>query len=206
MTNEAPMVFVVDDDAAVRSSLGRLLRAAGYEVEAFASGADFVKRDAPDAPSCAVLDLAMPGMDGLELQDWLAAQHWLVSVVFLTGHGDIPSSVRAIRKGAIDFLTKPVDEDCLLAAIDAAMIDQHLSDSNRSRLESVRQRFAELSDRESEVMRHVVDGKLNKQIAAQLGISEKTVKAHRAKVMQKTGARSVAELVQLFIAADLEAL
>jgi len=206
MTGETTMVFVVDDDASVRKSLERLLRGAGYTVETFASAAEFKDRDAPDTPSCAVLDLAMPETDGLELQDWLSEQYWLVGVVFLTGHGDIPSSVRAMRNGAVDFLTKPVDEDCLLAAIDAAMIDQYLSDESRNKLEDVRHRFTELSSRESEVMRLVVEGKLNKQIAAALNISEKTVKAHRARVMQKTRARSVAELVQLFIAADFEDL
>ncbi|MGI9342219.1 MAG: response regulator transcription factor [Gammaproteobacteria bacterium] len=203
MTNDSTTVFVVDDDASVRRSLQRLLRGAGYAVEVFSSAADFLRREAPNAPSCAVLDVAMPEMGGLELQERLADQRWRVGIVFLTGHGDIPSSVRAMRNGAIDFLTKPVDEDCLLAAIDAALIDQHLSADNRSELEQTRQRFADLSTRESEVMRLVVEGKLNKQIAGELGISEKTVKAHRAKVMHKTNTRSVAELVQLYIAADL---
>lgn len=202
MTNDSAMVFVVDDDQGVRKSLERLLRGAGYPVETFASAADFMRRDPPDQPACAVLDLAMPTMNGLELQEWLGQQDWLLGIVFLTGHGDIAASVRAMRAGAVDFLTKPVDEDCLLAAIDAALIDQHLSETNRAEIEKVRSRFDGLSAREDEVMRLVVEGRMNKQIAATLGISEKTVKAHRAKVMQKTGARSVAELVQLYIAAD----
>lgn len=202
MTSESAMVFVVDDDDGVRKSLERLLRGAGYPVETFASAADFMRREPPDKPGCAVLDLAMPAISGLELQQWLRTQDWLLGIVFLTGHGDIASSVSAMRAGAVDFLTKPVDEDCLLAAIDAALIDQHLSHRNRAEIDEVRARFARLSKSEDEVMRRVVEGKLNKQIAATLGISEKTVKAHRAKVMQKTGARSVAELVQLFIAAD----
>ncbi|MFW2404852.1 MAG: response regulator transcription factor [Gammaproteobacteria bacterium] len=204
MTDPQPMVYVVDDDASVRKSLQRLLNGAGYTVEAFASAAEFLSAESPSAPSCAVLDLAMPGMDGLELQARLAEQELLLGIVFLTGHGDVPASVKAIKRGAVDFLIKPVDEDCLLAAIDAALVDQHLLEQDRDRAHRIRDRFADLTGREREVMELVVVGLLNKQIAGELGISEKTVKAHRSQVMRKTKARSLAELVQLHIAANLD--
>ncbi|MBT8442157.1 MAG: response regulator [Gammaproteobacteria bacterium] len=204
MSEQQAMVCVVDDDASVRKALRRLLTGAGYTVETYASAAEFLASEPSAGPSCAVLDLAMPGMDGLELQERLAERDLLLGIVFLTGHGDIPASVRAMKHGAVDFLTKPVDEDDLLGAIDAALVDQHILAESRDANARVRDRFVDLTARERDVMERVVTGLLNKQIAGALGISEKTVKAHRARVMQKTGARSLAELVQLHIAANLD--
>jgi len=202
MTEPTEMVFVVDDDDSVRKALMRLLAGAGYVVEVFASAREFLDHNLPEVPSCAVLDLSMPGMDGLELQTRLTEQNLTLGVVFLTGHGDIPASVRAMKEGAVDFLTKPVDEDNLLAAIDTALGNQRRILEGRHESAKLGQRFRKLSKREREVMELVVKGLLNKQIAGELGISEKTVKVHRGRVMQKTGVRSLAELVQLRIAAN----
>ena len=201
MNNDA-IVYVVDDDESVRIALQRLVRSSGLTVEVFSSADEFLERNPRDAPSCAVLDLAMPGMDGLELQAQIREQSLPMGVVFLTGQGDIPASVRAMKHGAADFLTKPVDADALLAAVDAALLEQTRLRQERLDQARIMERFGLLSPREREVMEFVVKGLLNKQIAAELGISEKTVKAHRANVMHKTGVRSVAELVRLKIASQ----
>lgn len=190
MTRAAAKVIVVDDDASVRRSLRRLLTHAGYEVEEFASAEEFLDRAYGIEPACAVLDLAMPGMDGLSLQQELLSNKLALGLVFLSGHGDIPASVAAMKHGAIDFLTKPVDEQVLLQAIETALADA------RDQV-ALRSRFSSLSPRELQVMQRVVNGALNKQVAAELGITEKTVKVHRAHMMEKTGVRSLAELVQL---------
>ena len=197
MTNSSHLLFFVDDDPEVLKSLGRLMRSTGFNVETYSSPTEFLQREAPRRPSCAVLDLSMPDMSGLEVQEALADKEWLCGVIILTGQGDIPASVRAMKMGAVDFLTKPVDEDDLLNAIREALERQEQVFELRAHHEDLRDRFAPLTGREREVMELVVAGLLNKQIAFELDISEKTVKAHRAKVMQKTGAKSLAKLVQL---------
>ena len=198
MTESSQRVFVVDDDEGVLKSLKRLLGASGFAVETFASPLGFLDAPMPDGPSCAVLDLSMPDMDGLAVHKALIDADWPCSVVILTGHGDIPSSVTAMKLGAVDFLTKPVDEAELIRAVNEALTRQEQVFEMHAHLEDLKSRFEPLTDRESEVMEMVVNGRLNKQIAHELGISEKTVKAHRAKVMQKTGARSLASLVRLY--------
>lgn len=186
--NEA-RVFVVDDDISVRSALNRLLKSAGFEVETFPSADAYLAREAVDGPGCLVLDIRMKGVSGMELQDALAARPNPLPIIFLTGHGDIQTSVRAMKNGALDFLTKPVDESRLLPAVEAAV--------EQSKLQvSVRRRVAALTDRECEVMQCVLTGALNKQIADHLGISEKTVKVHRGRVMFKMQVSSVAELIR----------
>ena len=202
MSENTSTVFVVDDDESVGRALGRLLRGAGYSVEVCMSAEAFIECTQPDGPACAVVDLAMPGMNGLELQARLADENRDIGVVFLTGHGDIPAGVRAMKQGAVDFLIKPVDESSLLQAIDLALdLQQQIIDSRRQSA-ALQQRFDSLSGREREVLHLVVDGLLNKQIAAELGISEKTVKVHRSRVMHKTGARTAAQLARLFVAAE----
>lgn len=203
MSGETGAVFIVDDDASVRTGLERLLRAAGHDAETFSSAREYLEREAFEGIGCLLLDVAMPGMSGLELQSMLFAHENAMPVVFLTGHGDIPASVQAMKLGAEDFLTKPVDEDTLLSAISAALDRHRQLVAERRHMDSLRHRFATLSPRELEVMHLVVSGLMNKQVAAQLGISEKTVKVHRARVMEKTGSHSLAELVRLFAAASL---
>jgi FixJ family two-component response regulator len=197
MSEVVPTVFLVDDDTAVLKGLGRLLAAAGMRVAAFDSPRHFLERIDPAAPGCLVLDVAMPEFNGLELQQALAAKGCDLPIVFLTGHGDIPTSVRAMKRGAADFLTKPVDDEELLAAIRNAL-DRNVEvrKSHEARL-AVERRLATLTTREREVLKRVVAGRLNKQIAAELGIVEKTIKVHRAHVMRKMGARTLAELLSL---------
>jgi FixJ family two-component response regulator len=197
MTAVPPVVFVVDDDPSVRTSLTRLIETAGYAVEGFASARDFLQREWYAGPCCLVLDVRMPGLSGLDLQEALAGAGHRMSIVFVTGHGDISMSVRAMKGGAVDFLTKPFDETELITAIERAMAkDVHELD-NEARVSEVQKRVKTLTPREVEVFALVVTGMLNKQIASQLGIVEKTVKVHRARVMEKMRARSVAELVRL---------
>ena len=193
----APMVFVVDDEPSVRRSLTRLLASAGYTVEAFASAREFLARAPYAGPCCLVLDVRMPGLSGLELQETLAAAGRRMSIVFVTGHVDVPMSVRAMKRGAADLLTKPVDDKVLLAAIRRALAKDVADLGEEARVADVRKRVKLLSPRETEVFALVVTGMLNKQIASALGISEKTIKVHRARVMEKMRAGSVAELVRL---------
>jgi len=193
----APTVFVVDDYAPGRRSISRLLRAAGFAVTAFASAQEFLAQYDPETPGCLVLDLAMPAVSGLELQGMLADRGSLVPIIFLTAHGDIPKSVQAMKRGASDFLTKPVNREDLLAAVRAAIEKDRALRREQIELSEFRARLAALTPREREVLEHVVTGKLNKQIAADLGTAEQTVKVHRAHVMQKIRVRSVAELVRL---------
>jgi FixJ family two-component response regulator len=197
MTAAAPVVFVVDDDPAVRQSLSRLLSAAGYAVEAFASAREFLARERYTGPCCLVLDVRMPGLTGLELQEALAAAGHRMSSVFVTGHIDVPKSVKAMKAGATDLLTKPVDVKDLLAAIQRAVAKDVETLSAEARVAEIRERVKTLTPRETEVFALVVTGMLNKQIAFQLGVGEKTIKVHRAKVMEKMRAGSVAELVRL---------
>jgi len=193
----APRVFVVDDDPSVRRSLTRLLASAGYTVEAFASAKEFLAREPYAGPCCLVLDVRMPGLGGLELQETLAATGRRMSIVFVTGHVDVPMSVRAMKRGAADLLTKPVDAKDLLAAIQRCVAKDAADLGEETRVAEVRKRVKLLSPRETEVFALVVTGMLNKQIASALGISEKTIKVHRARVMEKMRAGSVAELVRL---------
>jgi FixJ family two-component response regulator len=197
MTAAASMVFVVDDDPSVRRSLTRLLVSAGHTVEAFASAKEFLARAPHAGPSCLVLDMRMPGVTGLELQQTLAATGRRMGIVFLTGHVDVPTSVTAMKRGAADLLTKPVDDEDLLAAIRRALAKDVEDLGEETRVEDVRKRVRLLTSRETEVFALVVTGMLNKQIAGALGISEKTIKVHRARVMEKMRAGSVAEQVRL---------
>ena len=193
----APLVFIVDDDRSVRKSLARLLTGAGYEVEVFASAREFLARPPHDGPSCLVLDVRMPGLTGLELQDTLvtAGRRW--SIVFITGYADVPVSVKAMKSGAVDFLTKPVNRREILGAIDRALIKAREAWRDQARITEVQNRIKTLSPREAEVFALVVTGMLNKVIAAELGVSEKMIKVHRGRVMQKMQAASLAELVRL---------
>jgi FixJ family two-component response regulator len=196
MNHSPATVFVVDDDPAVLKSLSRLLRSARMEVATFNSPREFLERHNPRAPGCLVLDVAMPGLNGLELQKALAAEDSTLPIVFLTGHGDIPMSVQAMKRGAIDFLTKPVNDEDLLEAIRVALETDRLSRQARAELDDIRRRLDTLTPREREVMEHVVSGQLNKQIAADLGTGEQNIKVHRARVMEKMGVVSLADLVR----------
>jgi FixJ family two-component response regulator len=197
MTAPTSTVFVVDDYAPVRSSISRLLRASGFAVAAFASAEEFLAHYDPQKVGCLLLDLAMPSLNGLELQHVLAKAGSLLPIIFLTGHGDIPKGVQAMKRGASDFLTKPVNDEDLLAAVRVAIEKDRVLRREQAELSEIRARLATLTPREREVLEYVVAGKLNKQIAGELGTVEQTVKVHRAHVMQKMKARSVAELVRL---------
>jgi len=197
MTAASPLVFVVDDDPSVRRSVTRLLESSGYAVEAFASAREFLARAPHPGPCCLVLDVRMPGLTGLELQERLVAGGRHMSIVFVTGHVDVPQSVKAMKVGAVDLLTKPVDAEDLLAAVQRCVAKSTRDVSTAARVTDVQRRVKTLTAREMEVFALVVTGMLNKQIASALGISEKTIKVHRARVMDKMRARSVAELVRL---------
>jgi FixJ family two-component response regulator len=197
MAQTARTVFVVDDDPSVLRGLERLLRAAEYAVETFASARAFLESAPVDRPGCVVVDLRMPELSGLDLQEELSRRGFPLPLIFLTGHGDVPSSVRAMKGGAVDFLSKPCDETDLLAAVERALARDSEARAARTEGEAVRARFAALTPREHEVCLLVAKGLLNKQIAAELGTSEKTVKVHRGRVMEKLGADSVADLVRL---------
>ena len=197
MAAAAPLVFVVDDDASVRRSLARLVKTAGYEAEAFASVRDFLARRPHDGPCCLVLDVRMPGLSGLDLQEALRVAGQRLSIVFITGYRDVSVTVKAMKGGAVDVLTKPVDEEALLGAIRQAVARTLADRRQQARVTEIRSRIAALTPREAEVFALVVTGMLNKQIGAELGITEKTVKMHRARVMEKMRAGSLAELVRL---------
>jgi FixJ family two-component response regulator len=196
-----PTVFVVDDDASFRTAISRLLRAAGHQVAAFSSASAFVASLPATGPGCVVADLQMPGLSGLDLQAALAASDNPLPVLFLTGHGDIPTSVHAMRLGAEDFLTKRAPRDTLLGAVSRALERDARERAGRERVLGARARFATLTAREREVLEHVLRGQLNKQIASDLGIHERTVKLHRTAITGKVGVQSVAELTQLWMEA-----
>ena len=193
----AALVFVVDDDASVRKSLARLVRTAGYEAAAFASVRDFLAHPPYDGPCCLVLDVRMPGGTGLDLQEALRATGDRLAIVFITGHRDVRAGVKAMKGGAVDFLTKPLDERSLLTAIRQAVARTLEDRREQARLIEVRSCITALTSREAEVFALVVTGLLNKQIGSELGITEKTVKVHRARVMEKMRASSLAQLVRL---------
>lgn len=198
MTNPAtPMVFIVDDDASLREALMNLFASVGLAAQAFASGADFLRTAGYDGPSCIVLDVRLPGLSGLDLQAELAKANMLVPIIFVTGHGDIPMSVRAMKAGAVEFLTKPIHDQQLLDAVQRALEQDGARREEQKAVRDLRARFEALTVREQEVMGFVVAGQLNKQIAHILGVSEITVKVHRANAMRKVGAGSLAELVNM---------
>ena len=193
----SPTVFVVDDDAAVRKAVSRLLRSAGIAVAGFASPGEFLAQYDPDMPGCLVLDLAMPDINGLQLQTTLAKKGCTLPIIFLTGQGDVSKSVQAMKHGAFDFFSKPVKEKDLLPAVRAAIERNAVARQEQARLSEICARLDTLTPREREVLEHVVAGKLNKQIASDLGITEATVKMHRARVMTKMKVQGVADLVRL---------
>jgi FixJ family two-component response regulator len=192
-----PTIHVVDDDASFQVAIARLLRATHYEVLTYANAGDFLLRPPEDAPGCILLDLRLPGPSGLALQDALASRPDTLPIIFLSGHADVPATVQAMKAGAVDFLTKPVKREALLEAISRALARDAESRAARERLNAWRARYNSLTPREIEVLERIVSGKMNKEIAGELGASERTVKAHRAQVMQKMNVVSVAELVRI---------
>src|SRR6266487_2128284 len=192
-----PTVFVVDDDAAIRKAVSRLLRSAGIGVAAFASPTEFLAQYDPGTAGCLVLDIAMPGFNGLQLQTALGEKGCILPIIFLTGHGDVSKSVQAMKQGAFDFFSKPVKDKDLLTAVRAAIQRDAVARREHAELSEIRARLDTLTPREREVLEQVVSGKLNKQIAADLGITEATVKMHRSRVMAKMKLQSVAELARL---------
>jgi FixJ family two-component response regulator len=196
MSHRLPIVFVVDDDISVRESLELLIRYAGWQTETFASAEEFLARPRIDVPSCLVLDVSLPDLNGLDLQKRVIDRTDM-PIIFITGHGDIPTTVQAMKAGAVEFLTKPFGDDVLLEAIERAIERSQAALGQEAERQGIRERYLALSAREREVMALVISGLLNKQVAAELGISEITVKAHRGQVMRKMQADSLADLVRL---------
>lgn len=192
-----PLIAIVDDDAWARDGLHRLIRAAGWRAEAFASAQEFLARPGAEEPTCVVLDLQLPGLSGLDLQKRMAQVGREIPIIFLTGHGDIPASVQAMKGGAVEFLTKPVDEHKLTRALHEAIERDRRARQHRAAMVELRRRYDSLTLREQEVLRHVISGLLNKQIAGELKITEFTVKFHRGHIMRKMHADSLADLVRM---------
>ena len=197
MSHATSIVFVVDDDISVRESLELLIQSEGWQPETFSSAQDFLVRSRAPVPSCLLLDISMPGLNGLELQKRVAAEHPAVPIIFITGYGDVPKTVQAMKAGAVEFLTKPFKDDVLLSAIQQALERSRVALGQQAEIKELRDRYLTLSPREREVMALVVSGLLNKQVGGELGISEITVKAHRGKVMQKMKADSLPDLVKM---------
>jgi FixJ family two-component response regulator len=197
MTEQSPIVFVVDDDASIRDALRSLIHSVGLRVELFESPREFLQGKRPDAPSCLVLDVRLPGKSGLDLQRELAAANIHIPIIFITGHGDIPMSVRAMKAGAVEFLTKPFRDQDLLDAIQVGLERDSARREREAEVAVLRKRLESLTPREREVLPLVVSGLLNKQAAAELGTTEATVKVHRSQLMRKMGASSLADLVRM---------
>src|SRR5260370_6786858 len=197
MTAPTALVFLIDDDASVRKGVSRLLRSAGYKCETFASANEFLAREPHPGPACLIVDVRMPGLNGMELQDLLAQRRREEQLIFITGHGDISMCSQAMKAGAVDFLPKPFDDEQLLQCVERALIRSDEQRRRSGEKNEARRLLDLLTPREFEVMQLVITGMLNKQIAAELGTAEKTVKVHRGRVMQKLGITSVAELVRL---------
>ena len=197
MSHAAPIVFVVDDDVSVRESLELLIRSAGWQVETFASARQFLTYRRPAGPSCLVLDVGLPDLNGLELQKRIVGERTGTPIIFITGFGDVPMTVQAMKAGAVEFLTKPFRDDVLLSAIREALERSHAALGHEAELRELRERYGVLTGREREVMELVVRGRLNKQVGGELGISEITVKAHRGNMMRKMKADSLADLVRM---------
>jgi len=198
MTDPDPIVFVVDDDASVRDAVRNLLASVGLQVETFGSAREFLSRKRPETPACLVLDVRLPDLGGLEFQRALAEANVHIPIIFITGHADVPMTVRAMKAGAVEFLTKPFRGQELLGAIQAAIAKDRVAWSERAQMKELRASYDSLTVREKEVLRLVVSGLLNKQIGAELGTSELTIKTHRGHVMEKMGAGSLADLVRMF--------
>jgi FixJ family two-component response regulator len=198
MNNPMETVFVVDDDASIRRALFYLLESAGYRAETYASVEEFLARERFDGVGCIVLDLRMPGVSGMELQEkLLQSEYSIVPIIFLTGHGELAIGIQAMKKGAVDFLTKPCDDEQLLAAVSVALAKARRARTDLEETQAIRGHIGQLTPRELEILRHVIAGRMNKQIAADLDIAEDTVKKHRGHIMDKLGVASVAELVRL---------
>jgi FixJ family two-component response regulator len=197
MLEDDPIVFIVDDDDSVRKALTRLMKSVGLTAETFTSADDFLRRESHNGPACLVLDIRMPGLSGLDLQDELVAAGRTLPIIFISAHGSIPISVRAMKAGAVDFIEKPFEDQTLLDAINQSLKKDRLAKLEQAELREIQQRVDSLTPREREVFAHVVSGELNKHIAFELGTTERTIKAHRARVMKKMQANSLADLIRL---------
>ena len=204
MTEQTPTVFIIDDDPSARKGLSRLIRVAGFKVQAFAAAQDFLTSPHYDGPGCIVLDVQMPGLSGLDLQAELKKAQCNMPIIFISAHGDVPMTVKALKDGALDFLTKPVDREQLLNAIHDSLARDKAAREECAELEQIREHLTRLTPREFQIMTFVIAGKLNKQIAYKLGITEDTVKIHRGRMMTKMDMVSVAELVRLTMKAGIE--